>query len=227
MPSSSLTPAQLRKGYKAPNTPGYGEFSVEMTPQPSPAYSTSPLRLLRQSPTPTLEEFEEIKGQNSSASLRKIRIIDWGRIVISLLLIAAGSAIVGSEGHAIYTYNSTHLSNEWFLPLWPQHFDLRPSIGTLVGGAVVVFTSCLYLICAILPAVGAPVLNILQTWFSMLMNDIVLAAFLLPHPTLHRYIFPGPRGRSLCHGLQRQTLQPVRQRHNRVVDMPVVQWCRG
>lgn len=145
---------QPRKAYQAPATPGYNGFSMEMKALASPAVSTAPLRRLERSLTPTREDFEDFKGERSSGSRRKILILDWSRIALSLVLIAAGSAIVGCEGHALHTYNSTHLSNAWFLPLWPQHFDLRPSIGILVGGAVVIVTSCVYLICAILPAVS-------------------------------------------------------------------------
>ena len=207
-PSMGIQP---RKADQSPPTPGYN------------GPSTTPLHDLRQSLPPTREEFEEFKGDGPSDSQRKIRVIDWSRIVLSLVLIAAGSAIVGCEGHALYTYNLMHLSDQWFLPLWPQHFDLRPSIGILIGGAVVILTSSLSLICALLPAVSdltAPMHCLMQ--FSRLISGIVLSAFLLPHPPLHRHFFRRPRGRRLCHWLQRQPLQPDRQRHNRVVDVPMV-----
>lgn len=155
MASSSPTQTHPRKAYEAPATPDYNTvpMETETKAQASPAVSTAPSHPLRQSLTPTREEFEDFKGERSSGSQQKIRILDWSRIGLSLLLVAAGSAIVGCEGHALYTYNSTHLSSQWFLPLWPLQLDLRPSVGILVGGAVVILTSCVYLICAILPAV--------------------------------------------------------------------------
>lgn len=129
---------------------------MEIKAQPSATLSTAPLHQSRQLLTPSPEGYEEFKGRQAPATRRLLRIVDWSRIALALLLITAGSAAVGCEGHALYTYNSTHLSNEWFLPLWPQHFDLRPSVGILTGASVVIFTSCVYLMCAILPAVREP-----------------------------------------------------------------------
>jgi hypothetical protein len=148
MPSAIPPRLQFRKGHEYPSTPQYSAFSMEM--QPSPAFSTTALRPGRESTTPNRETFTK---NESSTSLRLLRMIHSGRIVISVVLIAAAAAMVGCEAHALQTYNSTNLSSEWFLPLWPQNFDLRPSIVIMVGGAVIILTSSLYLFCAVLPAV--------------------------------------------------------------------------
>jgi hypothetical protein len=149
MPPSAIPPRlQLRKGHEYPATPRYSAFSMEM--EPSPAFSTTALRPGRESTTPNRERFTKYE---SSTRLRLLRLIHSGRIVLSVVLVAAAAAIVGCEADAIRTYNSTNLSSQWFLPLWPQNLDLRPSIGIIVGGALIILTSSLYLLCAILPAV--------------------------------------------------------------------------
>jgi hypothetical protein len=127
----------------------------------SPVFSTTALRPIEdvESPTPTPDSFAK---HDSSTTLRLIRMIHLGRIVLSAVLVAAGAAIIGCEGQALYTYNSTNFSSEWFLPLWPQTLDLRPSVGILVGGAVVVLTSCLYLFCAIMPAVSKLLVELIR-----------------------------------------------------------------
>lgn len=140
---------QVRKAFDFPPTPQYNGFSMEL--QPSPAFSTTPLRHHRESPTPS---DDNLAKQDAPASTRLLRTMHFGRIILSVVLVAAGAAIVGCEAHALHTYNSTNLGSEWFLPLWPQNLDLRPSIAILVGGAVVALTNCFYLCCALLPAVS-------------------------------------------------------------------------
>jgi hypothetical protein len=146
--------AQVRKSFKMPNTPAYnGVFSMKMS-QPSSAYSVTPLRHSRDgrtSLTPTQEEFQKTE----SPGLRRLRMLHWVRIAISIFVVGAGAAIVACEAHALHTYNVTNLSNQWFLPLWPQHFDLTPSVAILAGGAVILSMNLLYLASAIIPSVSS------------------------------------------------------------------------
>ena len=150
-----------RRSFRMPETPGFGAFSS----LPSPAFSMTPLRPPgndmdgRTSTSPTQESLEK----NERAGHRPSRLLRWGsialtvgRIAISTLLVAAGAAIVGCEGHALHSYNSTNLSNQWFLPLWPQHFDLRPTVTILAAGAVILSFNLFYLISACIPYVSSP-----------------------------------------------------------------------
>ena len=156
--------AQGRRSYRMPNTPSFNSvFSID--PQPSPAFSMTPLRPLgeetdgRTSTSPTQESLEK----NERPSHRPSRLLRWGRIAItvgriaiSTLLVAAGAAIVGCEGHALHTYNATNLNDQWFLPLWPQHFDLRPTVTILAAGAIILGLNLVYLVSACIPYVSPP-----------------------------------------------------------------------
>jgi hypothetical protein len=75
------------------------------------------------------------------------------RLFLSALIFAASIAIIASEGDALSRYNSTHLSSQWWLPLWPNHFDLRPTKVMLTCASIVACISLVYIIAALIPSV--------------------------------------------------------------------------
>jgi hypothetical protein len=71
-----------------------------------------------------------------------------------VLLLSVGAVIVGCEGHALHTYNMTTLEGGFFLPLWPANTDLRPTTGTIAAGVVIILSSLLYFLVALIPSVS-------------------------------------------------------------------------
>jgi hypothetical protein len=142
-----------------PSTPGYNTASMEMQLQPSPAFSTMPLCYGedgRTSTTPTRESFPN----KESLERKHPRLVRWSRIVLcvsrialSILLVAAGAAIVGCEGHALQNFRATNLGAQFFLPLWPQNLDLKPTITLLAVGSVILTFNLVHLITAAIPYV--------------------------------------------------------------------------
>jgi hypothetical protein len=150
---------QVRRSYLIPATPGYNTASMEMQPQPSPAFTAMPLcheEDGRTSTTPTRESFPK----KESLERKHPRIVRWSRIglcvsriAVSVLLVAASAAIVGCEGHALRNFNVTNLGAQFFLPLWPQQLDLTPTITILAVGGVILTFNLIYLISAAIPYV--------------------------------------------------------------------------
>lgn len=150
---------QVRRSYLIPATPGYNTASMEMQPQPSPAFTAMPLCYEedgRTSTTPTRESFPK----KESLERKHPRIVRWSRIglcvsriAVSILLVAASAAIVGCEGHALRNFNVTNLGAQFFLPLWPQQLDLTPTITILAVGGVILTFNLIYLISAAIPYV--------------------------------------------------------------------------
>jgi hypothetical protein len=110
----------------------------------------------RTSTTPTRESFPK-KG---SLERKHPRIVRWSRIAlcvsritVSILLVAAGAAIVGCEGHALRNFNATNLGAQFFLPLWPQQLDLTPTITILAVGGIIMTFNLIFLISAAIPYV--------------------------------------------------------------------------
>ena len=90
-----------------------------------------------------------------SKYLNKVKAIHYARLGLSVIFVALGTAAVASEGHALQVYNHTHLDSQWWLPLWPQYFDVRQTVTVLAGSAIIVFTSLIYIIAALIPSVSS------------------------------------------------------------------------
>ena len=101
-------------------------------------------------------------GSNSASStieskfLRRVRILQYVRLGLCAISIALSTTVIACEGHALHVYDATHLKSEWWLPLWPQHFDLRPSVTLLVGSAIVLVASLTYVVISLIPSVSLP-----------------------------------------------------------------------
>jgi len=80
------------------------------------------------------------------------RAVDSVRLVLTLLAFLASLAIVGTSAHTLGTFQSTHLGEEYLLPLWPSNFDLRPTTALVACGVVLHFASALSLIVSGVPA---------------------------------------------------------------------------
>ncbi|KAI1344299.1 hypothetical protein F5Y15DRAFT_366108 [Xylariaceae sp. FL0016] len=77
---------------------------------------------------------------------RKIRMIDSIRSGLTILALLCGLTVLGTSGDTLAVYNDTHVSTNFNLPLWPDHFDLRPSIALVVGSAIVTLANIMSLL---------------------------------------------------------------------------------
>ncbi|KAI1495762.1 hypothetical protein F5X99DRAFT_414793 [Biscogniauxia marginata] len=78
--------------------------------------------------------------------LRKIHLIDNIRVGLTGFALLCGFTVLGTSSDTLAVYNATNLSGDFHLPLWPDQFDLRPTIALVVGSAVVVFANALSLL---------------------------------------------------------------------------------
>ncbi|CAJ2506849.1 Uu.00g080350.m01.CDS01 [Anthostomella pinea] len=77
---------------------------------------------------------------------KQVRMADSARVSLTILALLCGLTTLGTSGHTLTVYNATHLASDFNLPLWPEHFDLRPSITLVVGSAIVVLTNMVSLL---------------------------------------------------------------------------------
>lgn len=90
-------------------------------------------------------------------SFSRARILDLARLALTALGIGAAAAVVGCEAHGLSVYRSiARLDERFFLPsLWPANgFDLRPTLGLVVGGAVAAGTGLVYVLIGVVPVVS-------------------------------------------------------------------------
>ncbi|KAK7935409.1 hypothetical protein PG985_000904 [Apiospora marii] len=78
--------------------------------------------------------------------VKSIRLVDSARVGLTALALLCGLTILGTSGDALMVYNTTSVSPDFQLPLWPRQFDLRPSVALVVGSAIVVLTNIVSLV---------------------------------------------------------------------------------
>ncbi|KAI9721826.1 MAG: hypothetical protein M1812_002162 [Candelaria pacifica] len=74
------------------------------------------------------------------------------RIGFFTLVLAGSLAAVGCTAHPLLVYHRSHAQVDWWLPLWPQHFDLRPTVALCVAGGVTAGLNLVGLVVALVPS---------------------------------------------------------------------------
>lgn len=70
------------------------------------------------------------------------------------LCAALSIAVLGTSAHTLDVFNKQQSFNPWWLPLWPQHFDVNGMKG-LVGASTSVLVLCaVFLVFALVPRVS-------------------------------------------------------------------------
>ncbi|KAI0123856.1 hypothetical protein BJ170DRAFT_98861 [Xylariales sp. AK1849] len=101
---------------------------------------------------PASTDFEvESHDLHYQSHLRSVRLIDSGRVGLTALALLSGLTILGTSGDALSVYNTTSVSTNFLLPLWPDEFDLRPTVALVIGSAIVVLTCILSLVFSKMP----------------------------------------------------------------------------
>jgi hypothetical protein len=78
------------------------------------------------------------------------------RLGLSLLIFAVSVAIIACESDALRHYYASHLSSQWWLPLYPNHFDLRPTKALLTCASIVAGITLIYIGASVIPSVSIP-----------------------------------------------------------------------
>lgn len=65
-------------------------------------------------------------------------------------------AVLGTSAHTLDVFNKQQTSNPWWLPLWPDHFDVHGT-KALVGASTASFVlSVVFLVAVLVPRVSVP-----------------------------------------------------------------------
>jgi hypothetical protein len=77
---------------------------------------------------------------------RTIGKVDGARISLTVLALLMGITILGVSADALNVYHNTHLSEDFLLPLWPDNFNLQPTIALVVGSTIVTVANIVSLV---------------------------------------------------------------------------------
>ncbi|KAI1125211.1 hypothetical protein F5Y10DRAFT_247690 [Nemania abortiva] len=75
-----------------------------------------------------------------------IRFLNGVRVGLASLALLSGITILGTSANALLVYNNTHVSSDFHLALWPDEFDLRPTVALVVGSSIVIVANLVSLI---------------------------------------------------------------------------------
>jgi hypothetical protein len=76
--------------------------------------------------------------------------------VITGLCIALSVAILGTSAHTLDVFNKQQSSNPWWLPLWPQHFDVHGTKALVGSSTATLVLSLVFLVGSVVPKVSFP-----------------------------------------------------------------------
>jgi len=92
-------------------------------------------------------EFEvDSQDLHLQSQIKSLRRVDSIRVGVTVLALLMGLTILGVSADTVNSYNSTHVSYDFLLPLWPDEFDLRPTVALVVGATLVVIMNSLSLV---------------------------------------------------------------------------------
>lgn len=86
----------------------------------------------------TSEIFENAsRDKHLQNKLRTVRILDSVQTAITLLGLLMGLTVLGVSANTLSVYDSTKPLPGSFLSLWPQEFDIRPTVALVAGSAII------------------------------------------------------------------------------------------
>ncbi|KAH8595613.1 hypothetical protein B0O99DRAFT_511537 [Bisporella sp. PMI_857] len=106
-------------------------------------------------------EFETRDDDRKSAILRIAESVRLGLTVLALL---AGLTILGTAAATLQVYNTTSLTTDFKLSMWPQEFDIRPTVALVTCGAIIFLSSTVSIITSKIPSIRNPLTILLSTF---------------------------------------------------------------
>lgn len=88
----------------------------------------------------------ESQDLHLQSKMRTVSMVDSARAGVTVLALLMGLTILGVAGNTLRVYESTHVAHEFMLPLWPDNFNVRPTV-SLVIGSVIVLVANLIAVC--------------------------------------------------------------------------------
>ncbi|KAF2735640.1 hypothetical protein EJ04DRAFT_190243 [Polyplosphaeria fusca] len=89
------------------------------------------------------------------------------QLAIFGLSAAMSIAILGTAAHTLDVFNKQQSSNPWWLPLWPQHFDVQGT-KALIGSSTTTFVLCIaFIVLTVIPQLNLAAKPTLRALLSL------------------------------------------------------------
>ncbi|KAF2874190.1 hypothetical protein BDV95DRAFT_325339 [Massariosphaeria phaeospora] len=73
------------------------------------------------------------------------------QVAVTSLIVALSIAVLGTSAHTLDVFNKQQTSNPWWLPLWPQHFDVGGTKALVGTSTTVLIFSSVFLAVSLVP----------------------------------------------------------------------------
>ncbi|KXH66929.1 hypothetical protein CSAL01_02300 [Colletotrichum salicis] len=77
---------------------------------------------------------------------RLLKGVDAARVSLTVVALLMGITILGTSADALAVYDATHVPAGFMLPLWPDAFDLRPTVALVVGSSILIIVNLVSLL---------------------------------------------------------------------------------
>ncbi|EFQ28495.1 hypothetical protein CGRA01v4_07321 [Colletotrichum graminicola] len=92
-------------------------------------------------------DFEiDVEEIHISSQTRVLKAVDSARVGLTALALLASITVLGVSADALAVYDATHVPADYLLPLWPDAFDLRPTVALVVGSSIITITNMVSLL---------------------------------------------------------------------------------
>jgi len=77
------------------------------------------------------------QDRHLQSKLRTVSMVDSARTGTTVLAFLMGLTVLGISANTLRVYQDTHVSQEYMLPLWPDEFNIRPTVSLVIGSVIV------------------------------------------------------------------------------------------
>ncbi|KAL2024414.1 hypothetical protein VTK56DRAFT_8225 [Thermocarpiscus australiensis] len=75
------------------------------------------------------------------SKIRSIRMVDSARIGATALALLMGLSVLGLSADTLRMHNDTQVYSGFVLSLWPDEFNMRPTVALVIGSAIVLVSN--------------------------------------------------------------------------------------
>lgn len=102
-------------------------------------------------------EFEtDSRDQHLQSKIRTACVVDSARIGATVLALLISLSVLGVSANTLRTYDDTKIPSdvEVFPSLWPEEFNIRPTVALVAGSAIIFVTNIVALCFSKVPTVS-------------------------------------------------------------------------
>jgi len=105
-------------------------------------------------------DFQEFESQSSGTRKmpKTARVLESVRLALTTLGLLASLISLGLSTDTLVVYNQTHLGHDYYLPLWPADFDIRPTTALVICSTIIFLGSIASLVVEKVPAIRSKTL---------------------------------------------------------------------